>query len=66
MNFLIKIFYFEQIKLIYGKEKKEENIYEFFDSNILLRFKTILITYKMFNLDNITTKDDNKNWRYRN
>ena len=31
----------------------------------MLSFKTILITYKMFNLDDITTKDDNKNWPCR-
>ena len=34
--------------------------------NYVLAFvKTILITYKMFNLDAITTKDDNKDWPFR-
>ena len=34
--------------------------------NYVLAFvKTILITYKMFNLDDITTKDDNKDWPFR-
>ena len=27
--------------------------------------KVILTTYKMFNLDDITTKDDNKDWPFR-
>ena len=34
--------------------------------NYVLAFvKTILITYKMFNLDYIATKDDNKDWLFR-